>query len=198
MARSVVLPVLFVLDHDPTSLAVVLSDLSRRFGNDFRVTGETSAEAALAALREMAAANESVALLLVDDAASDFLAPAHELHPGAKRVLLVDRDYSSTSPAVQATMLGRADYHIVRPWASDEGMYRAMSEYLSSWTGEQEPNFEEFRIVAAEGDSRVLQLRDVMTRFSMPFGFYAVESEAGKRLLDQAGLDATGLPVVIR
>ena len=197
-AGNLVLPVLFVVDHDPSSLDVLLSDLSRRFGNDFTVRGETSPEAALAALQEMAAADEPVALLLVDDAASDFLARAHELHPRAKRVLLVDRDYSSTSPAVQAMTLGRADYHIVRPWADDEMMYRAMSEYLSSWTREQEPNFELFRIVAAEGDSRVLQLRDVMTRFSMPFGFYAVESEAGRRLLDEAGLDATRLPVVIR
>jgi hypothetical protein len=65
---------------------VLLSDLSRRFGNDFTVRGETSPEAALAALGEMAAANEPVALLLVDDAASDFLARAHELHPRAKRV----------------------------------------------------------------------------------------------------------------
>lgn len=198
MARSVSLPVLFVIDHDPSSLDVLLSDLSRRFGNDFALRGETSTEAALAALQEMAAASEPVALLLVDDAAPDFLARAHELHPGAKRVLLVDRDYSSTSPAVQAMALGRADYHIVRPWADNESMYRAMSEYLSSWTVEQEPNFEEFRIVAAEGDSRMLQLRDVMTRFSMPFGVYAIESEAGRRLLDQAGLDGTRLPVVIR
>jgi thioredoxin reductase (NADPH) len=198
MARSVILPVLFVIDHDPSSLDVLLSDLSRRFGNDFALRGETSTEAALAALQEMAGASEPVALLLVDDAAPDFLARAHELHPGAKRVLLVDRDYSSTSPAVQAMALGRADYHIVRPWADNESMYRAMSEYLSSWTVEQEPNFEEFRIVAAEGDSRVLQLRDVMTRFSMPFGVYAIESEAGRRLLDRAGLDGTRLPVVIR
>ncbi len=198
MAQSVVLPVLFVVDRDPISLDVLLSDLSRRFGNDFTVRGETSPEAALAALQEMAAANEPVALLLVDDAASEFLAHAHELHPRAKRVLLVDRDYSSTSPAVQAMTLGRADYHIVRPWVDDEMMYRAMSEFLSSWTREQEPNFELFRIVAAEGDSRVLQLRDVMTRFSMPFGLYAIESEAGRRLLDEAGLDATRLPVVIR
>jgi thioredoxin reductase (NADPH) len=198
MAQSVVLPVLFVVDHDPNSLDVLLSDLSRRFGNYFTVRGETSRETALAALQAMAAANEPVALLLVDDAAPDVLARAHELHPGAKRVLLVDRDYSSTSPAVQAMTLGRADFHIVRPWADDEMMYRAMSEYLSSWTGEQEPKFEEFRIVAAEGDSRVLPLRDVMTRFSMPFGFYAIESDAGRRLLDQAGLDATRLPVVIR
>jgi thioredoxin reductase (NADPH) len=198
VAQSVVLPVLFVVDHDSDSLDVLLSDLSRRFGNDFTVRGETSPEAAHAALREMAAANEPVALLLVDDAASDFLARAHELYPRAKRVLLVDRDYSSTSPAVQAMTLGHVDYHIVRPWADDEMMYGAMSAYLSSWTREQEPHFELFRIVAAEGDSRVPQLRDVMTRFSMPFGFYAIESDAGRRLLDEAGLDATRLPVVIR
>src|SRR5207344_232326 len=104
-----------------------------RFGNNFTVSGETSPEAALVALQAMAAANEPVALLLVDDAASDFLARAHNLHPGAKRVLLIDRDYSSTSPAVQAITLGRADYHIVRPWGDHEAMYRAMSEYLSSW-----------------------------------------------------------------
>jgi thioredoxin reductase (NADPH) len=194
----VALPVLFVVDHDSNSLDVLLSDLSRRFGNDFTVRGETSSEAAHAALRDMAAASEPVALFLVDDAASEFLARAHELYPRAKRVLLVDRDYTSTSPAVQAMTLGHVDFHIVRPWADDEMMYGAMSVYLSSWTREQEPRFELFRIVAEEGDGRVPQLRDVMTRFSMPFGFYTIESDTGRRLLDEAGLDATRLPVVIR
>src|SRR5439155_19349685 len=130
---------------------------------DFMVRGESSPPVALAELQRMAAANEPVALLLVAEAAAEFLAAAHELHPSAKRVLLVDRDYSSTSPAVQAMTLGRADYHIVRPWADEERMYRTMSEYLASWSSEQEPSFEEFRIVAAEGDRRVVQLRDVMT-----------------------------------
>ena len=122
----------------------------------------------------------------------DFLAQAHELHPRAKRVLLVDRDYTSTSPAVQAITLGHVDHHIVRPWADDEMMYGAMSEYLSSWTREQEPNFELFRIVAEARDSRVAQLRDAMTQFSMPFGFYRVESEEGRRIARRSGarLDA--------
>jgi thioredoxin reductase (NADPH) len=191
-------PVLFALDEDPTSLDLLLSDLTRRFGNDFSVRGDTSPETARCALQQMAAANQPVALLLVNDDAIDFLAHAHQLHPRAKRVLLVDRDYSSTSPAVQAITLGHADYHIVRPWIDDEMMYRAMSEYLSAWTREQQPNFELFRIIAAEGDRRIPLLRDVMTRFSMPFGFYAIDSKPGRRLLDQAGLDATRLPVVIR
>jgi thioredoxin reductase (NADPH) len=191
-------PVLFVFDHDPRALGVVLSALSRRFGNDFTVTGETSARAALCALEDLAAAGEGVALLLVDDLASDFLDRAHRLHPLAKRMFLVDRDYRSASPAVQAMTLGRVDYHVVRPWADDETLYRAISESLVSWRREQEPRFEEFRIVAAEGDSRALQLRDVMTRFSMPFGLYASDSRDGRRLLEEAGLDAARLPVVIR
>src|SRR3989440_4680261 len=78
-------------------------------------------------------------------------------------------------------------------------MYGAITEYLSSWeTEQQKPNFELFRIVAEDGDNRVLQLRDALTRFRMPFGIYATESEAGRRLLDEAGLDAMRLPVVIR
>ena len=190
--------VLFVLDHDRRSLDSLLSALSRRFGNDFTVTGDTSPPAALGTLEEMAVAGEPVALLLVDDLASDFLDCAHRLHPSAKRVFLVDRDYRSASPAVQAMALGRIDYHVVRPWADDESLFRTMNEYLASWTREQEPRFEEFRIVAAEGDSRALQLRDVMTRFSMPFGFYPSDSEEGRRLLVEAGLDPTCLPVVIR
>jgi thioredoxin reductase (NADPH) len=191
-------PVLFVLDDDPTSLDVLLFDLTRRFGNDFTVRGGTSPETALCTLEQMADANEAVALLLVNQDATEFLTRAHQLHPRAKRVLLVDRDYSATSPAVPAITLGDADYHIVRPWMNDEMMYRAMSEYLSAWTREQEPSFELFRIIAAEGDRKVPLLRDVMARFSMPFGFYALDSEAGQRLLDEAGVDATRLPVVIR
>jgi len=41
------LPPLFVLKHDPAALNVLRSDLSRRFGNDFAVLGESSSEAAL-------------------------------------------------------------------------------------------------------------------------------------------------------
>ena len=195
---SAQLPTIFVVDHTPGSLEVLLVDLARRFGSDFSVRGEISSDAALAALREMATVKQPVALLVVGDVSADFLARAHQLHPQAKRVLLVDRDYTSTSPAVQAIALGRADFHIVRPWTDDEMMHQAISEYLASWTREQEPNFELFRIVASEGDPRLVQLRDVMTRFSLSFSFYPVSSAAGQRLLAEAGIGADALPAVIR
>ena len=54
----------------------------------------------LAALRRQADGHEPVALLIVDHDMSeisgvDFLARAHEMHPLAKRVLLVERHYSA-------------------------------------------------------------------------------------------------------
>jgi thioredoxin reductase (NADPH) len=192
------LPVLLVVDLDQNSLDVIVADLARRFGRDFSVIGRSSSKAAVDTLCAIAAAGQSVALALVDDSASDILPRLHELHPRAKRVLLVDRDYSSTSPAVQAMALGRADYHLVRPWADNEVMFEAMGGYLSSWTREHKPNFETFRIVASEHDPRLPRVRDVFSRFNLPFAFYSSDSDQGRRLLIEAGLDGTDAPVVIR
>jgi thioredoxin reductase (NADPH) len=191
-------PVLLVMDRDRGSLGKMVADLSRRFGGQFAVRGERSPSAAMAALRSSARAEEQIAVIVAPDGDLEFLAAAHELHPRAKRVLLVDRDYSSTAPAVQAIALGRADFHIVRPWADDEMLHGPMSEYLMAWSREQEPAFEMFRIVAADGDSRARQLRDVMARMGMPYATYSVASPAGRRLLDEAGLDLDRLPVVFR
>src|SRR4051794_34654535 len=114
-------PVLFVIDHDAGVAHALREDLSRRFSKDFRVTGASSAAAGLAVLRELADRHEPVALLIVDHNMSDvpgvdFLARAHRMHPLAKRVLMVERDYSVCSPIVGAMTLGQADYHITKPW----------------------------------------------------------------------------------
>ena len=89
-------PVLFVIDDDAGVVHALRDDLSRRFGEDFRVIGESSAAAGLATLRELADEHEPVALLIVDHNMGempgvDFLAGAHAMHPLAKRVLLVER-----------------------------------------------------------------------------------------------------------
>jgi thioredoxin reductase (NADPH) len=192
------MPVLFVVDRNPGSRSALLDGLAHRFGRDFDVHGAATPGSALGALRALAATGQEVALLFVDPSSHAVLPGAHRLHPGAKRVLLVDRDYTRESPAVQAMTLGEADFHIVRPWGDAESMYRIVSDYLSAWRREREPDFEEFRIVAAAGDPRAARVRDVMSRFSMPFGSYAAEGETGRRLVAEAGLDADDLPAVIR
>lgn len=196
-------PVLFVIDDDADVVDALRDDLGRRFGDDFRVIGESSAAAGLAVLRELASGHETVALLIVDHDMSempgvDFLARAHELHPLAKRVLLVERDYSARSPVVQAMTFGQADYHIAKPWMLEQDLYREISEFLAEWAKDQEAGFELFRVIGRLQDRGTHELRELLTRFNVPFHFHAADTEQGRHLLEIKGLDASRLPVMIR
>jgi thioredoxin reductase (NADPH) len=97
------LPVIFVVDGEERALYTLWNDLDRRFGKDFVVRGERTAEAALGALDELRASPDDVALLVGAEAIRgttgvELLARAHELHPGAKRVLMVASSVESRTP----------------------------------------------------------------------------------------------------
>ncbi len=102
------------------------------------------------ASRELADQQEQVALLIVDYDMTemtgvDFLARAHAMHSLAKRVLLVERDYSARSPVVEAMTLGEADYHITKPWMLEQDLYRMVSEFLADWSKDQPGGFDLFQ-----------------------------------------------------
>ncbi|MGH3393554.1 MAG: response regulator [Streptosporangiaceae bacterium] len=196
-------PVLFVIDDDPGVMHALRDDISRRFGRDFQVVGETSAAAGLARLSALADGRETVALLIVDHqmtemAGVEFLRRAHELHPAARRVLLVERDYSAGSPVVQAMTLGQADYHITKPWLLEQDLYRMLSEFLAEWAKDQQAGFELFRVVGRPHDRGTHELRELLARFDVPFGFYEADADPGARLLADRHLDAARLPVMVR
>ena len=196
-------PVLFVIDDDPGVMHALREDIGRRFGRDFQVVGETSATAGLARLRALADGRETVALLIVDHqmaemAGVEFLQRAHELHPAARRVLLVERDYSAHSPVVQAMTLGQADYHITKPWLLELDLYRELSEFLADWAKDQQAGFELFRVIGRPHDRGTHELRELLSRFNVPFGFYEADADPGARLLAEHGLDDARLPVMVR
>jgi thioredoxin reductase (NADPH) len=196
-------PVLFLIDDDAGVVRALREDLSRRFGQDFRVIGEASATAGLKTLRDLAGQHERVALLIVDHhmremPGAGFLARAHEMHPLAKRVLLVERDYSACSPVVQAMTLGQADYHLTKPWMLEQDLYCVISEFLAEWAKDQEAGFDLFHVIGGQQDPGTSELRELLTRFNVPFHFHAAGSEEGRRLLRNKGLPAARLPVVIR
>src|SRR6185312_6956296 len=145
-------PVLFVLDDNAGVVRALRDDLGRRFGEDFRVIGESSPAAGLATLRGLARSGDQVALLIVDHNMSEmpgteFLARAHEMHPQAKRVLLVERDYSARSPVVEAMTLGQADYHLTKPWMLEQDLYRVISEFLADWAKDRQDGFDLFFVI---------------------------------------------------
>ena len=196
-------PVLFVIDDDAGIVQALRDDLSRRFSDDFRIIAETSAAAGLAALRELAGEHQPVALLIVDHDMGempgvDFLARAHDMHPLARRVLLVERDYSVRSPVVQAMTLGQADYHMTKPWMLEQDLYRAISVFLADWAKDQETGFDLFHVIGRLEDRSTSELQELLTRFCVPFQFHTAGSAQCRRLLDDRGLDPSRLPVMVR
>ena len=196
-------PVLFVIDDDIGVVQALRDDLGRRFNEDFRVIGESSAAAGLTALRRLADERHQVALIIADHGMSEmpgteFLARAHELHPLAKRVLLVERDYSARSPIVQAMTLGQADYHLTKPWVLEQDLYREITGFLGEWAKDQHAGFELFQVIGGLHDRDTHEMRELLTRFGEPFRFHDADSEQGRLLLKGKDLDASRLPVLIR
>ncbi len=196
-------PIIFLVSSDACVLDVLESDLDRRFGNDTRIVAEAGPAAALARLASLADDREPVALLIVDQqlpgtAGIEFLAHAHALHPLAKRILLVERDYTTANPTVPAMMLGQIDYHLVKPWVPDLGLYPAVSEFLAGWARSGPGGFSMFRIAAPRRSARAHEIRDLLTRFNIPYEFHTAGSMGGAALLHEVGLTGSGVPTVVR
>ena len=196
-------PILYLVAQDQAVLDALQNDLSRRFGNDCEIIADDEPYGALASLRGLAAQDAPIALLIVDHrmpdmAGVDFLVEAHKLRPDAKRILLVERDYRAANPIVPAMTLGQIDYHLVKPWTPEIGLYPPISEFLAAWSASRDPQFEMYRVVGPPESSRAHEIRDLMTRFGMTFSYHAEDSEEGRRILEKIREDGSRLPIAVR
>jgi thioredoxin reductase (NADPH) len=197
-------PVVVLVAEDRAVLAALTADLGRRLGVDYQLLAEESPAAALTTLGQLATGSQQVALLFADQQMTqlsgvEFLAAARTLHPAARRILLVARgDYHAAHPAVRAMTLGQIDYHLFVPWQpAERWLYPPVSEFLADWSKTRQPSFVAIRIVGRQWEPRSHQLRDILTRVATPYRFYPHDSEAGRRILDEAGQDGNRLPVVL-
>jgi thioredoxin reductase (NADPH) len=197
-------PIIFLVADDGQVLDALAADLGRRFGGDYRVQAERSPEAALAALERLAGGPEEIALMvaarrMAELGGLELLLRAHELHPGAKRVLLEHRgEWKSGEPIVRAMTLGQLDYILYRPWwPVERNLYLPVSDFLAGWETSRAPAVEAIRIVGPRWGERPHQLRETLARSGIPYGFYPDDSEAGRRLLVEAGEDGTRLPIML-
>ncbi len=199
-------PIFFLVNDQEQALRELAGVLDRRFGADYQILSERSPDTALTALAQLAASSETVALLIgaprmADKDGVEFLVRAHELHPGAKRVLLIGRgEWASASahPAVRAMILGQIDSYLFDPVGEVERwLYLPVSELLAEWASSQPPGFEAVRIVGLAGQVRAHELRDFFTRAAIPYRFHAAGTEAGQALLAELGQDGSRLPVLV-
>jgi thioredoxin reductase (NADPH) len=199
-------PVILAVDDDPLALDRVLDELGRRYSRDYAVLGETSAEAALTRVQSLADAGEPLALVLADQwmrephvTGETVLGRTRELHPGAKRALLVEfgawGDEKTEEAMLRAMATGLIDYYVVKPWRSpDEAFHRAITDFLHEWASGIGP--QEIAVVGEPWLPRSHEVRRVLERNGLPHIFHSVDSEQGKVILGDCGLDEAPGPVV--
>jgi thioredoxin reductase (NADPH) len=199
-------PVILVVDDDIASLAITEQELRKRYGRDYRVLARQSAAAALDELRRLKAGGHPVALILADQRmpempGADFLGEARLIDPVAKRVMLVSwGDRTSPQAILDGCAVGQIEFFITKPWhtAPDERFHRDIAGFLYEWARLQRPVYEAVRLVGERWERRSHELRDLLGRNGVAYGFYDAGSEEGASILRDAGVDeAPRLPVAV-
>ncbi|MGA7949046.1 MAG: FAD-dependent oxidoreductase [Thiobacillaceae bacterium] len=192
-----------VVDDEPDALATMLDALTRRFGGDYRVVPCLSATAALDAVSRLKKDGEEIALVIADQwmpemTGSDFLGRVRTIEPMAKRALLVAWGDHAASPTIlQACALGQLDNYLYKPWTPAEvNLYPLVSEFLAEWTRIHRPGMELINIVGDERSARSNEIRELLNRNGVPYGFHHTMSPTAKRLIEEHGVELKALPVV--
>ncbi len=192
MTDPVSQPIFLVVDEDPAAVEMLVGDLERRFHADFRVMGETSAQAALERLGTLRDSGEQVALIICYEsmramAGSELLARSRSAHPDAKRILLIDHgDQRMLEVIARGMALGHVEYYLTKPWRPRQHwLYPVVGEALVAWTRLNSPGFALVRIVGDHWDPVSFELRDTLKRNNVPYAFYDRDSSEGAELLGQ-------------
>jgi thioredoxin reductase (NADPH) len=199
MAQSVLLAV----DSDRDILLAIERDLTRRFAADYRIVVAETSEGAFAGLN----VDDQVAVViagqwLAGTTGVDFLNACHQLHPAAKRLILITYgDVVAGRAAVRAMALGQLDHYLNKPWGDPElDLYPTVSELLSqrlraAVAAGSQP--EAVKIVGPRWSGRSHELRDLLARNNVSHGFYDVAEPEGRRLLKQVGVEAGDRPIAL-
>lgn len=198
-------PVLVVVDDEKASLQALALELESRYGAHYRVVSVSSAEAALAQLAELKSAGADVPLVLADQRmpgmdGTQFLARVREFFPTARRGLLITwGDRSTPAPFLEAAALGWLEFYLNKPtWSPDEHFHQVIAGSLEEWWREHGGRSEGLvvRVIGDERSARVHELRDLLARSSVPFGFYSSDGPEGQAALRRLGVSEPAGPVL--
>jgi thioredoxin reductase (NADPH) len=199
-------PVILTVDADPAGLAGIERELLDRYSRHYDVVCTASAAEARGRLAQLRENGNDVAVVLAGQeldgtTGGELLAEVRQLHPHAKRALLVgwgEWGFRETGAAIlEAIEHGKIDHYVVRPVAPpDELFHHSISTFLLEWAEERRTAPYAIQVVGDSWSGRAAQLRDVLERCAFPHAFCLADSDEGRRLLNGSSPGAE-LPVVI-
>ena len=200
------LPLILAVDEDSEALERITAEL-QRYARDYRVICGPSTQAALDQLETLRDHDKAVAVVLAargtqDLKGEELLERVHELHPHAKRALLIPWGGwadEETADAIRTAMaLGHIDSYALKPFASpDEIFHRLISEFLQEWRRQHAPGRRELTIVADPWSPRGSALRDLLARNGVPHAFHTPDSTEGIAYLASCNQEGAQVPVVV-
>jgi thioredoxin reductase (NADPH) len=199
-------PVLLAVDDDPAHLGAVEAELRERYSRDYTVMCDSSCADAVLTLERLREEGARVALVLSGQwlsgmTGSELLARVHELHPHAKRGLLIEwggwGDKATGEAIHEAMAHGRIDYYVLRPAGRpDEVFHSAVSSFLLEWSHSQKNAPHTIYVVGRSWSGRAYAIRDALERCAIPHSFCLADSDKGRELL--AGVDEDAeLPLIV-
>jgi thioredoxin reductase (NADPH) len=200
------LPLILAVDEDSEALERITGEL-QRYTRDYEVICGPSTEAALAQLEALHEHGEAVAVVLAARGSGrlkgeGLLERVHDLHPHAKRALLIPwggwADEDTASAIRNAMALGHIDYYALKPFsAPDELFHRLISEFLEEWRRQNAPGRRELTLVADPRSARGYALRNQLARNGVPHAFHTPDSAEGMEYLRSCDQQGAEVPVVV-
>jgi thioredoxin reductase (NADPH) len=200
------LPLILAVDEDAEALERITGEL-QRYARDYRVVCGPSTDAALAQLESLREQDAAVAIVLAARGTrgikgEELLARVHELHPHAKRALLIPWGGwadEETADAIRTAMaLGHIDYYALKPFSTpDELFHRLVSEFLQEWRRQNAPGRRELTVVADPWSPGGYALRNLLARNGVPHAFHTPDSDQGVEFLRACSQEGADVPVVL-
>src|SRR3954465_6491793 len=206
-------PALVAVDDEPAVLAAVARDLSRGFGERYRILRATSGAAAVDTLRQLRARGDQAALLIADQRmpgmpGTEYLVEARTVVPDAKRVLLTA--YADTEAAIAAINEVALDYYLLKPWdPPEEELYPVVEDLLETWESGAALESGGVRVIGHRFSKETHEVRDFLARNRVPPRWPPARTRAPARGLDVerdgearellrvVGVDGDRLPVAL-
>jgi len=193
-----------IVDRDTSERETLDQELSGRYGTDYQIVMCADPAGLGQQLTRLLAAGTQVALVIAGVGAADpdgieVLAGVRAIDPTVLRVAAVRwGEWETARPTFDAITMGKVDHWVTRPVNHpDEDFHQSITQFLSEWSTQRGGGFEAVRVIGEHWSARSQELRDTFTRNGIPIGFHDANTERGRQMLRELGLESADLPVVV-